>query len=918
MKKVAIIGGGAAGTTAALKLKEFGIKPIIFDKEDRAGGTLFLLDKQFSNDACGYCQVFSRTSPPTEEVCLKREIPADIDVTLMSKVTKIEEKNGRVYVAYENTHYVDENKCIACGVCEEVCPETYTDSINRLKKKKAISRTSAFSSPPLYKINMDVCTKCGLCVEKCPTKAIDLERQPETYEEDFDGCIVATGFEPSSLQDLSAYHPEADNVITSLELERLISEEGPTKGRLLTKKGERPKNIAFIFCAGSRDRTHQWCSSACCMYGVKETRLLKELYPDINITHFYMDRRFGKRDYYSYYLKIKNDIREIKNRPARITPLSDKKLSIKYENENSFIEDIFDMVVLVLGQEPNNNIQVNGSNKIISAGSYIEPMDLPETIISAESAAYKLVKTLKADDKLETQNSKEGNVIWINIIPYGFEKHELELNIPALHTELLPYEELKESVLNFIKKHNANKVLFTAPYRFGIERNIVKILKEINLGKNDYLFVNTTDISYTTVKGALNKLIQRKNVDVDAIVNDYPILVIGAGLAGLSIASHYIKFNKKVYLIEKKENPFEKRNYPYKSIEGVDIEKVFKTLREEIENAENVTFIKGKELQKLEGAVGNYTVDWGEGERKVSLIYIATGGKEYTPEKDEFGWGQKYVITQRQLEENLKKGTYPEDAIIFIQCVGSRNEKNPYCSHVCCRSAIKNALSIKAKLPEKDIYILYRDIFTPGNSEKYYTEAREKGIVFVPYSLTNPPIVSNNEVDVYDTILNANIKLKGTVVLSTGIVANSNKELSQLVNIKTSFGFFTEVNVKYRPISTEREGIFVVGLASGPKRALSILKEAESAVLEGLSLLKAKEPEYYVSNTNIRKCVLCGICVDSCPSHIRFLDREAGYARVVTSLCQGCGICAQACPSEAAYIVNENKLSMFEIINEYF
>ncbi|MEE9474545.1 MAG: 4Fe-4S dicluster-binding protein, partial [Candidatus Hydrothermarchaeaceae archaeon] len=240
----------------------------------------------------------------------------------------------------------------------------------------------------------------------------------------------------------------------------------------------------------------------------------------------------------------------------------------------------------------------------------------------------------------------------------------------------------------------------------------------------------------------------------------------------------------------------------------------------------------------------------------------------------------------------------------------------PYCSRVCCSHALQNALETKRRKPETDIYVLYRDMRTYGFDEDLYSEATEKGIIFIRYEPDEKPAVEENDglqVLVKDPVLRKTIRLKpDTLVLSSAILPqNDNDTLAKLLKVsRTENGFFLEAHVKLRPVDFATDGIFVCGVAHSPKNIQESIAQA-SAAAQHASIILSKNvvlAEGIIALVNEDKCIGCKAC-DLCPyNSIEYIDRKISLkefdyytrkAHVMMALCKGCGKCAGTCPTGA-------------------
>ena len=246
-------------------------------------------------------------------------------------------------------------------------------------------------------------------------------------------------------------------------------------------------------------------------------------------------------------------------------------------------------------------------------------------------------------------------------------------------------------------------------------------------------------------------------------------------------------------------------------------------------------------------------------------------------------------------------------SIAFIQCVGSRNNENPYCSKVCCTHSLKAALGLKANNPRSRIYIVYRDIRSYGFREDLYREAREKGVIFIRYELKNPPIVGLSKdkelkLTVTDHILNVPVTIRpDLLVLASGIAPNENKDLFEKFKVPVNDeGFLVEAHAKLRPVDFASDGLFVAGLAHYPKPIEESIAQAKAAVARAMTIISKDSIMVggVVAEVTREKCAVCLTCVRACPYSIPYIHEE-GYAVIEASECHGCGVCVSECPGKA-------------------
>ncbi|MGB9959635.1 MAG: hydrogenase iron-sulfur subunit [Candidatus Bathyarchaeales archaeon] len=438
VKSVLVIGGGIAGMQAAEDLAEMGFQVYIVEKEPFLGGLAAKAGRFFPTDDCAICiqspMADLKNVTQTSRKCVYRsgfsEIP-NLNILTNSKIVKVEGAAGNYKVAVERKpRYVNEKKCVACGLCNSVCPVEVPDEHNaKLKTRKAIYVNAPLVYPPAYVIDEKVCKfyDCAKCVEVCPTKAVELDQKPEHLTLNVGSIIVATGFREYDPSVIKEYHyGEYPDVITHLELARMIDAFGPTNGLIIKPSDKKPaKRIVFVQCVGSRDRRwNPYCSSICCMISLKHATIIKSAYPDTDITICYIDIRTTGREHEYYYERAREmGIKFVKGRPAEILhDPSTNTLVVEVEDEllRRLLELEADLVVLATSMVPSEDakelaeilgleLAQDGFFKeynaklrptetkrrgIFLCGGATFPKDAPTASLHAHSAAVKAAKFL--------------------------------------------------------------------------------------------------------------------------------------------------------------------------------------------------------------------------------------------------------------------------------------------------------------------------------------------------------------------------------------------------------------------------------------------------------------------------------------------------------------------------------------------
>ncbi|WP_458403089.1 4Fe-4S binding protein [Methanobrevibacter sp.] len=351
--KALVIGGGVAGIQTSLDLADMGFKTYVVERNPTIGGRMGQLDKTFPTLDCSMCIL-----APKMVDCAKHE---NIELISYAEVTEVDGFIGNFTVKVEKKpRYVDESLCTGCGSCQEACPieiPNYYDEGVGMVKAAFIPFPQAV--PLCATIDKDYCIECNLCVQACGPDAIDHNQQPETIELEVGTIVAAIGYDPFDPSGIYQYgYGRFSNVITAMEIERMINASGPTGGHVIKPSdGIEPKRVAFIHCVGSRDEQigKPYCSRVCCMYSMKNAQLCIDHEPDTEVTCYYMDiRSFGK-GYEEFYKtsQEKYGIEFIRGKPAQIFENDDLTLTIRAEDTllGKVTEYTYDLVVLSVGLE---------------------------------------------------------------------------------------------------------------------------------------------------------------------------------------------------------------------------------------------------------------------------------------------------------------------------------------------------------------------------------------------------------------------------------------------------------------------------------------------------------------------------------------------------------------------------------------
>jgi heterodisulfide reductase subunit A len=903
--------------------------------------------------------------------------------------------NFRVTLTKKPRYIIEEN-CTGCTVCVEYCPVQYPDQFNQeISLNKAIHIYFAQAIPLVAYID-ESCLflkeeKCRICKRVCKNNAINFNQVPEQIEVNVGAIILSPGFEPFDPKVKEEYHyGEFENVVTSMDYERLLSSTGPYQGEILRASNKKhPHKIAWLQCVGSRQVTqggNSYCSAVCCTYSQKQVILTKEHDAEAECTIFHNDIRSYGKDFERFFNRAEKlpGVRFIRSYTTIVKEDPEtKNVTIRYSTPDDGVkEEEFDMVVLSVGLnppadadaiaekfgieltphnfcklDPFNPIET-GRPGIFVSGAFQGPLDIPESVFSAGGAGSKCGELLSfrrgnlAQERVyppEEDLSHQEPRVGVFVCHCGANIGRI-VNVPDTveYCKTLPHvvhaqEQLfscatnsAKEITDMIKEKGLNRVVVAACSPRTLEQLFRDTLREAGINQYYFEMANirehdswvhskekeeATEKAKDIIRMSVARACHLESLQEFELPVNKVALVVGGGIAGMNCALSIANQGHEVYLIEKEQDLGGMARKIHTTLEGLDVQAYLADLIAKIYKHPLIHVYTDATIEEATGYVGNFTTTVksprGITEIEHGATVIATGADLSTPTEYLYGEDDR-VMTHLELEEQIAKGNEKvtgAESIVMIQCVGCRNEDRNYCSRVCCSESIKNALALKEKNPQMDIYILFRDMRTYGFKEDYYREASGKGVRFIRYEPQAPPEVKAGESDdgrsvlkvtLPDYILGKKLEIDADIIaLAAAVIPSATtEEVAGLFKVTLSpDGFFKEAHVKLRPVEFGTDGVYLCGTAHYPKFISETISQAYGAAGRVLTLLSNDTviASGSVCEIDENKCLSCGACISACMyGAISFQETQLGRKAVVNPvLCKGDGLCNTKCPTSA-------------------
>ncbi|KPK22430.1 MAG: hypothetical protein AMJ70_06050 [Dehalococcoidia bacterium SG8_51_3] len=687
---VLVIGAGVAGMKASLDMAEAGHSVYLCERKPSTGGTLAQMDKWFPDNHCSMCQILpTLNSDKSFQTCLRRGlVHPNIELLLNTEITELQGEAGDFNVTVNTRSTgVDAQLCIGCGLCTEVCPVEVASRFDEgLGQQKAIDTSNPYVTPRQYAIDWEKCTLCGECVSKCPTQAINLEQKESTRQLHVGAVIVSTGFEEFDPRLAMQYgYQRYPNVITSIELERLLSPGGPSAGALVrSSDGRAPASIAFLQCVGSRDRRRDYCSSVCCMFAVKEATLIKKAWPQTDVHIFFMDLRAFGKGYYRYYERARDefgvDFTRCRVPVVKEDPQNHNLVLTVASEDGAPTRHQFEMVVLSVGQtsapqfrefcqklgvevgqwgfcrtQPFSTVETSREG-ICVCGSASGPKDIADTIVEAGAAASEASKWLSPPAARKTEKKEEEKEVGEKEprtaallcgcggeIGSALDLEQLADNVGKLpgvvcveQVPYLCYAETLETIKKRVKEHKVSRLLLGAcacinkpvldnfAAQVGVDPELIKM---VNL-REDIVWVHRDQPDKALTKAncllamAL-EYIRQQDYPPASLTSVTPgALVIGGGIAGMTAALSIAQHEIEVHLIERSSELGGNLKEVFSTLESGDTQPLLGDTVEQVSDNSHIHLHLESEVAAVSGYAGNFSVKIKEKDESLNTVEV--------------------------------------------------------------------------------------------------------------------------------------------------------------------------------------------------------------------------------------------------------------------------------------------------------
>ncbi len=594
---------------------------------------------------------------------------------------------------------------------------------------------------------------------------------------------------------------------------------------------------------------------------------------------------------------------------------------------------------------------------IFACGAFTGPKDIPQTVMEGSAAAASASRHLaaargtlmkKKEFPPEREVAGEPARVGVFVCNCGLNIGGVA-DVPAIveYAQNLPQVEYAQANLftcsqdsqaqmaELIREHQLNRVVVAACSPTTHQPIFQEMLR--TAGVNKYLFEmanirnqctwvhqnepglatqNCQDlVNMAVAKARLLQPLEYLTVGVNPTA-----LVVGGGVSGMTAALALADQGYQVHLVERKGFLGGNALKLHTTWRGGLVRTRLEAMIKRVLGNDRITVHFEEMVTGVSGAVGNFTTTLSSGEEiRHGIVTLAVGASPFRPKGMYLYKENPNVLLSLDFDKEIAQNSdrlQQAQAVAFIQCVGSRTPERPYCNKVCCAHSVENAIKLKVMNPEREVFILYRDMRTYGEREILYTRARELGVVFIRHVLADLPKVEEADgrlkITVTDQIMQMPVTFQvDLLTLATAIVPHHNAPLAELYKVPLNAeGFFTEAHPKIRPVDATTEGIFLAGLCHYPKPIQETIAESLACASRANTILSRDylELESIISNPIDENCDGCAFCVDTCPfKAITLLEymKEGGVKKTVevnAMQCKGCGSCMATCPKQGIYV----------------
>lgn len=796
----------------------------------------------------------------------------NIELIALAQVQSVQGEAGDFFISVKKyPRYIDTDKCIACGVCAEKCPVHVADTFNgHIRKRKAIDIKYDHWAPQKYAIDSAACLyfthgKCRACEKFCPTGAIDFGRVEETVTLNVGAVVLAPEFKPFDPSSHGVYGYGKIKDVVTSLEYECLLGVNGPFGGKLVRPSDCTRPRKIAWVQCVGSRNQNGCGNAYC---------------------------------------------------SSICCMMAVKQALA--SQELFLDHRMDRAIFFL------DLRTHGK----------------ESERFFERAKNDMVRFVRAFPH-SVEPGTDGTGVTIRYIDEKGDMHHEHFDMVVLSTGVEPPWETKRLARIFkveLDEHqfaitpcfNPLETSIKGVYAIGAYQTPKSIARSVTQASAVAASVATLLME---ARGSLTKVLVSSMERKEVIPK---VLVVGGGMVGMRCALTLAHLGVRITLIECWEHLG--GNALSLSICDKDQPSVLSILDEVIASVldhPNIRIYHNATLVSVSGSVGNFRgVLQVNGKKKkigFGAAVMAVGAKEAVPREYLYGTDPR-VMTQLEFGHRVLADVTTVGRarhIVFIQCVGSREPKRPYCSRVCCIHSVKTAIYLKKLNSNIKISVLYRDMRTYGEWEACYTDARALGVMFIRYEVDQKPRVRQKgetlSVLVFDTVLQRPVNISADyLVLASGVDAHGNKNPADLFKVDVSSdGFFNGAHPKLRPVDLSVAGLFMAGLCNYPKPMDESIEEAQAAAYRAFVMLSRGEivsnpfmkDEYQspsmdqeISET-ITGDALMPLDLDAQTGVplLRDYFREIAPDSGQPDICLQCGACASGCPMSGVFDMNPRK-----------